>query len=350
MNLNALNLISSNSIVVHRTLRTTEPLLGASLFPARKKMGITLDWVKTRKGHSVELMPSNLDAIPTIRQRGTFEINQNRMAFYRESMQIKEEDMIMLAEIESKNSPVMQQIVDSIYDDANELINGAETAAEAMRMQLLYQPQIAVAGDNVDIVYNYDPDGTWATNNTATGTDWTDTANSTPLTDLVTAVDILRQRGFVPQYVVMNPTTFLYAKKSAEVLGAIISVAGGVISYADDAQVKDVIRRMTGLQVLVYGKYYEPAIGTGAVPFYPDLTVSILCNAQLGTMWYGTTPEERTRLMNPDVDINMFDNRIAVTVDKKYGPPAQIVTTASEIMLPSYENMDGVYVIDVSGN
>ena len=95
MNFNALNLITSDSIVVNRTLRDNEAWLGATLFPARKKVGITLDWIKTYKGRSVELMPSNLDAIPVIRQRGKFTVNQNRMAFYRESMQIKEEDMIM---------------------------------------------------------------------------------------------------------------------------------------------------------------------------------------------------------------------------------------------------------------
>ena len=350
MNFNALNLISSDSIVVNRTLRDNEAWLGATLFPARKKVGITLDWIKTYKGRSVELMPSNLDAVPVIRQRGTFAVNQNRMAFYREAMQVKEEDMVMLAQIESKNAPAMQQIMDSIYDDANELINGAETAAEAMRMQLLHTPQIAVAGDNVNIVYNYDPDGSWATNNTATGSDWTDTTNSTPLTDLINAVSTLQTRGLTPRYVVMNPATFLLAKKSAEVLGAIISVAGGIISYADDTTVKEVIERMTGLRCIVYGKYYETAAGTGATKFYPDGKVSILCDDTLGNTWYGTTPEERTMLMDDSVDVTMFDNRIAVTVAKKYGPPAQILTVASEMMLPSFERQDAVYVIDVSGN
>lgn len=346
----ALKLITADAILAARTDRTNEALLGAAFFPARKKIGIDLEWLKTHKGLNVELMPSALDALPVIRQRGTVDVQQQQMMFYRETMQIKEKDMIALAQIESINAPVARQIYENIYDDANELIDGAEIAAEAARIQLLYQPAIYVAGDNINVMFDYDPAGTWALNNTdSVTTAWSDTDNSTPLSDLNDLINKARLAGREPKYIVMSPATFTDLKKNAEVIGAIISVASGVIRFADDDTVREVIRRVLGVEVIVYAKRYRAAAGQEKA-FFPDGVVSLICYETLGNTWYGSTPEERTTFMNKNVDISLYDNRIAVCVDKKFGPPSQVVTSASQMLLPSYENMDGVFVLNVVGD
>lgn len=52
--------------------------LGAGLFPAKKKMGLDLKWIKTSKGLAVSLKPSNFDAKSTIRSRSGFKMEKHR--------------------------------------------------------------------------------------------------------------------------------------------------------------------------------------------------------------------------------------------------------------------------------
>ena len=66
--------------------------LGSGLFPAKKKMGLDLKWIKTSKGLPVSLAPSNFDAVSTLRSREGFKLTETEMAFFRESMLIKEAD------------------------------------------------------------------------------------------------------------------------------------------------------------------------------------------------------------------------------------------------------------------
>ena len=41
---------------------TAIPYLGAALFPAKKKAGLDLSWIKGSRGLPISLMPSNFDA------------------------------------------------------------------------------------------------------------------------------------------------------------------------------------------------------------------------------------------------------------------------------------------------
>ena len=45
------------------------PYIGTALFPARKKAGLDLAWIKGSKGLPVSLMPSAFDAKATFRDR-----------------------------------------------------------------------------------------------------------------------------------------------------------------------------------------------------------------------------------------------------------------------------------------
>jgi hypothetical protein len=60
------------------------------------------------------------------------------------------------------------------------------------------------------------------------------------------------------------------------------------------------------------------------------------------------TPEERTLLGDPSVDVSVLDDTgVAIAVKSEYGPPVSYSTTASQIVLPSFEGMDSIYVMKV---
>ena len=90
------DVFSARSVALNRTEVESNriPYMGEAFFPNRKKMGIDLKWIKIHKGLGVALKPSNFDAMPTIRTREGIQMTKEEMPFFRESMIVKEQDMI----------------------------------------------------------------------------------------------------------------------------------------------------------------------------------------------------------------------------------------------------------------
>lgn len=331
------------------------PFLGLNWFPERKKMGLDLKWIRTSNGLPVTLKPSNFDTIPTLRAREGLKTEKTQMAFFRESMQITEENEQEIMRINDTNDPYMAAVLRNIYDDTTNLVRGAEVVPEIMRMSLLAttngHPVITLESDGVQYSYDYDPDGTYAANNYAKITTptlkWSDTTNSKPITDLINARKALRKKGKIARYVVMNSNTFDYLIDNAQVRNNILAQNTTAVIEMTDENVKSVIKARTGLEIVIYDKMYKDYAGN-EVYFYPNDKVTLLPEGSIGETWFGTTPEERTAIQVADVDVSMYGTGIAVAVKTEYGPPAKTVTTASEIVLPSYEGMDSTFVIEVA--
>jgi hypothetical protein len=335
------------------------PFLGEAFFPNKKKMGIDLKWLKAHKGLGVALKPSNLDAIPTIRPRGQANMTKEQMPLFRESMIVKEHDLMELSRIADINDPFLQPVIDSMYDDVTTLVDGAEISAERMRMNLLAPAngdmQIVVPmADNTMMSYNYDEDGTWKAKNylELTGADTWDNPTSKPLNDVRKAVQYLASVGVTATSILGNSTTFDYLLENEQIKNALISVTGQAINFVDESTVEEVLRRKMRLDWIPYDKMFEDYDGTQK-KFYPDNYITILGSGQLGNTWRGTTPEELTTIGNfmnvpqAPVDITVLDNGIAVAIQNEYKPSFTVTTTASQIVLPSFEGMDTIFVIKV---
>lgn len=344
----------SIALVANNEASNDIPFLGLQFFSDAKKQGLDLKWIKTSSGLPVSLAPSNFDALPILRARGGLDIMKTQMAFFREQMQVTEEDMQEIDRIKDANDPYLESALQSIYNDTNTLVKGAEVVGERMRMALLAttngHPAINIVGkDNVTYAYDYDPNGTYAAKhyikNSGTAT-WDNPTTAKPLSDLNAAKKALKKMGKQSAYALMNSNTFDLLAKCDEVKGAILAQNATATIIATDEVVKNVVKSITGLTVLVYDKMYIDDAGNEQY-FYPDNKVTLLPNAKLGKTWYGTTPEERTARQVADVDVFMYGVGIAIAVKTVYGPPAEVTTTASEIVLPSYEGMDSTYVIEV---
>lgn len=334
-----------------------EPFLGEAFFPNDKIIGLSAEWLRQNLDVNIMLNASNLDAQPKIRTREGFKVENTELAFFRESMHVRERDMLMLSIAENQNNPYVRQAMANAYDDVSKLVDAADIAVEAMRMQLLATdagtPKISLGMvDNTIYTYNYDPNGTWKTGHytSLTGTSaWDKTDTATPLDDVNDAKRKLRKLGFAPTYALMNSNTFAYLLKSAQIKAALVNVMGTAVTYVNEAIVKDSFRQNTGLTILLYDKVYKDYTGTEKY-FFPDDTVTILGSSRVGRTLFGTTPEERTLIGNPTVDITILERGVAIAVKTEAGPPVKILTTVSQMAVPSYEGMDGVYVLNVNGD
>lgn len=352
------SVVSSKSIALAATEDASNkiPYLGLGFFPAQAQEGIDLKWIKTHKGLSPILAPSNFDALPVIRGREGVTIEKTEMPFFRESMFVSERDMVEIERVEKENDPYLVQALRNIYDDTNNLVESARVVPEIMRMQLLAapngKPSISISADGVSYVYDYDPKNTYVGNNytSLSGTSaWTDNDDCKPLDDINTAKKYLQKQGSNPRYIIMTSKTWGYLMASDQVKSVLLTTNAAGTIYLTDAAVKTAIREATGLDVIIYDKSYKGADGN-AVNFYPDDQVTIVPEGNLGKTFFGTTPEARSARQVAGVDVTVIESGIAVATKASYGPPYKFETTASEIVLPSYERMDETFVIKVASS
>ncbi|WP_312433534.1 major capsid protein [Lacrimispora sp.] len=350
---------SSNSVALNRTEVESNkiPYLGIQFFPNKKKMGIDLKWIKIHKGLGVTLKASSFDAKPTIRSREGFKIEKTQMAFFRESMIVKEEDMMEIMRIRESNDPYVEPVLQSIYDDTNNLVDGADIVAERMRMQLLAtdggSPKIYLEADETTYEYNYDPDGSYKTNHylkLSGDATWDKPSTSKPLNDLRRAKKTLTSIGVTPKFALMTSATFDYLLESAQIKSAILAQNATANIFLDDEMLADFFTKKTKLIPLLYDKMYIKEDGMTQESFYPDNKVTLLPSedSTLGNTWYGTTPEERTLIGDSKVDVTILDRGVAIAVKTDPGPPVAVSTSVSQIVLPSYEGMDSTFVIEVA--
>lgn len=327
--------------------------LGEGLFPAKKKAGLDLSWIKGSKGLPVSLMPSAFDAKATFRDRIGFDKLETEMPFFREGFKIKEKDRQEILRVQDSNDPYATAVLARIYDDADNLIEGAMVVPERMRMQLLFPEGgdmgIHIKANGVDYTYNYDPNGAWKAANyfALTGNAlWSAATTADPFKDVQTAQDaITAKTGASLTMAVMNTTTFNLLKATDAVKNRWLTTTGRAMGYLTNAEAAQVFSATTGLTIALYDKQYADESKV-AHKFVPDGYVALVPAGGLGDTWYGTTPEEADLMGGGEAQVSIVNTGVAVTRIVE-AHPVNINTFASEIVLPSFERMDEVAVLKV---
>lgn len=332
------------------------PYLGASLFPARKKAGLDLSWIKGTRGLPVSLKPSTFDTKATFRDRIGVSKIATQMPFFREGYSLGEKDRQEILRVQDSKDPYLDAVLDHIYDDINTLVAGAQVVPERMIMQLLAPDSgsagIDIEANGVTYKYNYDPNSTWKASNYVAVTDatlkWNVSATAVPLKDIQTIQDTIEDNeGARPNVAIMSRTTFNYLLASEEVKSAILAQNATANIFLTEPIVKAAIAQILGVNIIVYTKKYKDESGT-AHQFFPDNYVTLLSSGvPLGNTWYGTTPEEADLIGSGQADVSIVNTGIAIA-QITIPHPVNLETIVSEIVLPSYEGMDTVGVLKVA--
>lgn len=331
------------------------PYLGTGFFPSKKKAGLDLKWIKGHKGLPVSLMPSNFDAKSTFRDRVGISVDETEMAFFRESMLVKEKDEQEIMRIKDTNDPYAGPILERIFDDARTLVDGADVVPERMRMQLLApiggNMGIEVKANNVDYSYNYDPNGEWKADHymkIETAEDkWTAADTCDPLADLEAALDAQEAiGGNRPEILLMSKATFKLIKDSKKVQSGVLAQNTTATVNYTNKRVQAFVEEELNVKIVLYSKKYKNEAGTEA-NFYPDNIIMMLPNGALGNTWYGTTPEEARLSQKAGASVSIVNTGVAVAVTIT-DDPVNTKTTVSEIVLPSFERMNECYALEVA--
>lgn len=330
------------------------PYLGRGLFPATKKAGLDLSFIRGSRGLSVSLMPSAFDAKATFRDRIGFEKMETEMPFFREGYKIKERDRQELLRISDSSDPYATTIISRLFDDVADLISGAEVVPERMIMQLMFPEQgdigINIKANGVAYKYEYDKDGSWKTSNfvVLTANDlWTATETADPFSVLDESKRVISEKtGAVLTRAVMNSYTFNLLSKIKAVQNRFLTVNGTSSAYLRQDDVRRIIYDTNKISILVYDNVYRDEDKVTR-KFVPDGYVCLIPDGNLGRTCYGTTPEEADLRGVGGAEVSIINSGIAITrIIEEH--PVNINTFVSEIVLPTFERMDEVLVMKVT--
>ncbi len=351
---NLSELVTAPAIAAYwNTLQSNQiPFLGPSLFPAKHMSGLKLEWLRGKDSLPVQLAPSAFDTKPTIRDRGGVAKAGIKLPFFRESMRIGEEDRQELLTLLSANAPYVDDVIARIFDDATSLINGALINPEVEIFQLLQSAKINIAsaddsGQSVNYSYDYDPQGTWRAANITTLTGdsvWGGTAPKY-VADILSMKRKAAANGVIITRAIVSPTLWATMLTDANIGKDVFPLATS--TALSDSDLQTYLFNKTGISFTVYAKQYYDTKKTAHF-FMDDDKVVFLPNTTVGSTYYGTTPEEVDLRSGqvPGAQVAIVNTGVAVLTLKE-ALPVNVITSVSEIVAPSYEGIDNVYVLKV---
>lgn len=316
--------------------------LGLALFPRDKQLGLELSFIKGKGGVPVVLKPSTFDVRATLRDRIGFTEIKAEMPFFKEAMLVKEKDrQDLLTMLQTNNESYIDMIVARIFDDKKTLLDGAEASEERMRMQLLTQGKIAVNANGVDFEYDYGMPGE---NELEAVKEWSDPTAEIGR-ELMGWIIAAKRKGVTLTRVLTNTSTLMYLMDNTAIKKEILSNSQG-IGVVTPAMVGQWVKSKFGLTILVYDEVYKDEAGI-VRQYVPNDLFILLPNGQLGTTKFGTTPEEADLMSKAtDAEVAIVNTGMAITTTKKTDP-VNVETKVSMITLPSFEQIDKVFIADV---
>lgn len=328
------------------------PYVGETLFPSLRNDGFNLSWFKGHGGLPVALRPSALDTQPALRDRLGVQAISTEMPFFREQMRVGEKDRQTLREINSLATPRAKAVVARIYNDAKTLVDGALVNPERERMQLLTTGKISISapqedGRLVDYEYDFDVDGSWKKTNSKFKFDWSDASKSDPLGDITKVVEAASTQGVTITRAIVGNNVMAKGRASLSIKKDLNPVGYANTRALSESDFVAYIARLTGVTLVKYNKMYKDSSQVSHYFFDPD-SIAFFTDGILGNTYFGITPEEADLTADPGISVSIVENGIAITTFKdKNVIPVNIITSVSEVVLPSFELMDSVFVASV---
>lgn len=328
--------------------------LGETLFPIERTTQMSISWVKGYNAENVVLQPAAFDTKAVIRSLREGEKVSTELPYFKEAMLFTEEQRrTIISGFSSYGEKIALDLMEPVYKQYGQLVDGAMVQAERMRMALLSQGKfivesnVSASGKSVQYDVNYDPGGAWAANNNLEiqGTSKWTAANkdtSDPINDLLEAIQVHSEtNGAETSRILMNSAT-LRGIMTSESIRKYLRPLGGVVTRGE---VLEFIEKETEAKILFNNKFYKDEAGV-TQKFYPDGYVTLLPGVTVGQTKCGTTPTEFDLLNKPETSSNVAITHEGIAIQTVLiKDPVNIETIVSATLMPSFEGMQSVYVI-----
>lgn len=336
-------LVTSDQITAYweSQAQNRKPYLGEELFPSQQKLGLSIKWIKGSQGLPVVLKPSAYDVAAKKRDRIGFDKLNMDMPFFKESTYIDEELRQELNKVlETGNQAYIDSIMNQVFNDEINLLDGAAAQRERMRMMALTTGAISMKANGQNYDYDY---GIPVNHKIDVKKSWDD-PSATIIDDIRDMQDLIEdETGVRPERAVCSRKTFGYIRRNNEIRQAILG--SDATAPVSDTKILDYIMDELKLDIVVYNKKAKDEKGK-EFQYVADDVFVIFPQGKLGTGWFGTTPEQSDLMAGSAANVSITDVGVAVTTSKKTDP-VNVETKVSMIYLPSFETANQVGIIDV---
>ena len=245
--------------------------------------------------------------------------------------------------LETGNQAYIDAVTRRVFDDEMNLLKGARARREQMRMMALTTGAIAISANGQAYEYDY---GIPNDHKDTVQTSWSDYDDSDPIEDMRTWMDKIEDdTGVRPTRGILTRKTWGYLRNNQKIIKSVFVLSNGQVGALSDARLTQYLSDELGLELVIYGKRYTNDAGQAA-QFVPDDTVILFPDGDLGTTWFGTTPEESDLMGGNVANVSITDTGVAVTTVPKTDP-VNVETKVTMICLPSFEAANSVFIGDV---
>lgn len=318
------------------------PYFFETRFPDRKKLGLDLSYIKGSSGLPVELSVSAFDTQAVPRNRIGFDKVTAEMPFFRESFTIDERTRQDLnTALASGDEVAKDTIMEHIYDDAMQLLEGAAVSRERMRALAVSTGYVTLQSNGQEYHYDYGvPENHKFDEPTFNAAD----------TDICSIInkccDVIEDdTGERPEIGLVTRSQMNKITQNKWLAKNIYVLTNGVGTVNTNNAVS-YIEEQTGVRLEVYNKRYKATDGK-TYRYIDDNVIVLMPDGRLGDTWFGTTPEESDLRTGAAADVSITNVGVAVTTTKRVNP-VNVDTIVSMICLPSFEAADKVAIIDVT--
>lgn len=338
------DLITSTDIVAYwETLEQDRPpYFFEGVFPADKKLGLDLSYIKGSSGLPVVLKTSAFDVKAIPRNRIGFEKMTAEMPFFKESFYIDEklrQELNLV--LQTGNQTYIDAVMNRVFADEMQLLEGARATRERMRAMAVTTGAITLAANGQ--AYNYDY-------GVPTNHKFTEKAFNTPDFDIAERINEIADQ--VEADTGVRPTRGVCSRNQMnkllknEIMKKNIYVLTNGVGTINQQTAIDYIREQTGITLEVNSKRYRDE-NKETQNFITDDLIVLMPSGNLGNTWFGTTPEESDLMSGSAANVSITDTGVAVTTVKEYDP-VNVMTKVTMICLPSFEQADQIAIIDTS--
>ena len=320
--------------------QNAQPLLGETLFPYVREIGVKLEWIKGAKNQPVGLRLSAYDSKAIRRDRQGLSKYETEMPFFKESMYIDEEMRQKLnTMIQTNNREIVNSILAKIFDDVISLIEASYISLERMRMEMLTTGALTLSSNGQSYSYDF---GVEESQKIEVDTSWSD-ASADIIGDITDQVEAAKAKGVNLTRAICNSSVAKLFRSNTAIKNAVYVFAGGTVNVTT-ARALDYIYNETGVRIYVYDNVYVGEDGN-AVKYVPNDTFVLIPDGTLGYTHIGVTPEESDLMNSLNANVSVNGDGIAVTT---YGTadPVNVETKVSMVALPSFERANEIVIID----
>lgn len=325
------DLFTQHGLIDYSSNRTYAPMLGDTLFPARRVEALTLDVLTRSTKVPILANVAGFDTEAEIGSREASKMVQD-LALIKRKMQIKETDLYAL--LNPRTPQEGEYLKNNVYGDFDELNQGVLAQVERMAMELLATGSVTLnTEDKKSGVIKY---GVPAAHQVSAATGWDDDT-SDPLHDLEDWSDKL---DIVPTRAITSKKIYRAFTRNPKIIAAVFGKdSGRVVGQAD----LDSFMQAQGLPIIrPYGEKYKVQQANGKYTtktYWPEDKIALFDDEVVGEKVFGPTPEELANLSDVQGSSagNVYDMIYTETKD-----PIGTFEKASAVALPSLAEPDQI--------